>query len=232
MAKLGLADVDRMLLSECTWPAGTPRAGKSIPIYGYAIRHPEGLILMDTGVGEGSKLIDEWRPRVHSLDAALAALGHRPSDVIGIVVCHLHFDHCGQNSRFPGVPIYTQRAEQEAAHTPDYTVPEWVDFPGARYELVAGDAEPWPGVHILSTPGHTPGHQSVLVDTDRGGVLLTGQAVYSLAEFEGREPLEGTDPPYAKSVARLRSLRPRRVYVSHDERVGAGGASAKPRRPR
>ena len=217
---LGLGDVRRLRLSDCTWPAGTPRAGASIPIYGYAIRHPQGLILMDTGVGEGSKLIDEWQPRVHSLDAALADLGHRASEVIGVVVCHLHFDHCGQNPRFPGIPIYTQRAEREAARAPDYTVPAWVEFPGAAYALLDGDAEPWPGVHILSTPGHTPGHQSVLVDTDRGGVLLTGQAVYSLAEYEGREPLEGADTGYADSVRRLRSLRPRRVYVSHDERVG------------
>ncbi len=219
MRALRLADVDRMLLSECTWPAGTARAGKSIPIYGYAIRHPKGILLMDTGVGEGSKLIEEWQPRVHPLDAALAALGHRPSEVVGIVVCHLHFDHCGQNPRFPGVPIYTQHAEYEAAHAPDYTVPEWVDFPGARYELLDGDAEPWPGVHILSTPGHTPGHQSLLVDTDEGGVLLTGQAVYSLAEFEGQAPLESADPTYARSVERLRSLKARRVHVSHDERV-------------
>ncbi len=217
---LGLLDVRRLLLSECTWPAGTQRAGKNIPVYGYAIRHPAGLLLMDTGVGEGSQLIEEWQPRVRSLDGALADMGQRPSDVIGIVVCHLHFDHCGQNPRFPGVPIYTQRAEYEAAHAPDYTVPEWVDFPDATYELLDGDAEPWPGVHILSTPGHTPGHQSVLVDTDQGGVLLTGQAVYSLAEYEGREPLEGTDSLYAESVSRLRALKPRRVYVSHDERVG------------
>ncbi len=192
-------------------------------MYAYAIGHPEGLLLMDTGVGEGSKLIEEWQPRVHSLDASLAALGHRAADVIGIVVCHLHFDHCGQNPRFPGVPIYTQRAEYEAARSPDYTVPEWVDFPGARYELLDGDAEPWPGVHILSTPGHTPGHQSMLVDTDAGGVLLTGQAVYSLAELEGRAPLETEDPTYARSVERLRSLRARRVHVSHDERVGGEG---------
>ncbi len=222
MAVLGLSDVNPMLLSECTWPAQTPRAGKNIPVYGYAIRHPAGLILMDTGVGGGSQLIEEWQPRVHSLDAALTRLGQRPADVIGIVVCHLHFDHCGQNPRFPGVPICTQRPEYDAAHTPDYTVPEWIDFPGARYELLDGDAEPWPGVHILSTPGHTPGHQSLLVDTDQGGVLLTGQAVYSLADYEGREPLEGTDAAYAASVSRLRSLRPRRVYVSHDERVGEG----------
>ncbi len=223
-AALGLDDVQRVLLSTLVWPPGTPRAGRSIPVYGYAIRHPRGVVLLDTGVGDGSAEVErEWRPRNVPFDAALASLGLRRSDVIGIVVCHLHFDHCGRNPLFPGVPIYTQRAEQEAARAPDYTVPEWVDFPGAEYELLDGDAEPWPGVHVLSTPGHTPGHQSVLVDTDRGGVLLTGQAVYDLAEYEGRAPLEGADPAYARSVERLRSLKARRVYVSHDDRVAATG---------
>lgn len=210
-----------MLLAELVWPPGTARAGQPIPVHGFAIRHPQGLVLMDTGVGEGSAEVEkEWRPRRFSLDAALDGIGHRRSDVVGIVVCHLHFDHCGQDSLFPGIPIYVQRAEYEAARAPDYTVPEWVEFPAARYELLAGDAQPWPGVHILSTPGHTPGHQFVLVATDQGAVLLTGQAVNSLAEYEGREPLEGTGPAYARSVERLRSTRPRRVYVSHDGRVG------------
>ncbi len=210
-----------MLLAELVWPPGTPRAGRSIPVYANVIRHPRGLVLFDTGVGEGSREVDdEWHPTLHPFDEALAGLGHRRSEVIGIVVCHLHFDHCGQNSLFPGVPIYAQRAEYAATRQKDYTVPAWVDFPGARYELLDGDAEPWPGVHVLSTPGHTPGHQSVLVDTDGGGVLLTGQAVYDLAEYEGGAPLDSEDPVYARSVERLRSLKPRRVYVSHDERVG------------
>ncbi len=221
MPDLSLEDVQRMLLAALVWPPGTPRAGRSIPVYAYAIRHPRGLVLFDTGVGSGSDEVDrEWHPTLFPLDEALAGIGHDASEVVGIACCHLHFDHCGQNPRFPGIPIYAQHAEYEATRQPDYTVPEWVDFPGARYELLDGDAEPWPGIHILSTPGHTPGHQSVLVDTRDGGVLLTGQAVYDLAEFEGRAPLESKDPTYVRSVERLRSVKARRVYVSHDERVG------------
>ncbi len=220
-----LDDVDRMLLAELVWPPGTPRAGRTIPVYASVIRHPEGLLLFDTGVGTGSDDVDkEWRPHRYDLDEALGRLGHRRPEVVGIAICHLHFDHCGESRSFPGVPIYVQRAEYEAAKAPDYTVPEWVQFPGAAYRFLEGDAEPWPGVHLLSTPGHTPGHQAVLVDTDEGGVLLTGQAVYDLAEYEGHAPLEVPDPACARSVERLRSLRPRRVYVSHDDRVGEGAA--------
>lgn len=231
MPKLAPDDVQRMLLATLVWPPGASRAGQSIPVYANAIRHPRGLVLFDTGVGGGSKIIeDEWRPTLHPFDRALAELGHQRSEVVGIVVCHLHFDHCGQNPGFPGVPIYAQRAEYAATRQEDYTIPEWVDFPGARYELLDGDAEPWPGVHILSTPGHTPGHQSVLVDTDAGGVLLTGQAVYDLAEFEGKSPLESADPTYTMSVERLRSLKASRIYVSHDDRVGTAGALRTPQK--
>ena len=219
-----------MLLATLFWPHDTHRAGQSIPMYAYAIRHPRGLVLFDTGVGSGSDEVDrEWRPTRFSLDEALAGLGHTAAEVAAIACCHLHFDHCGQNPRFPGVPIYVQRAEYEATRAKDYTVPAWVDFPGATYELLDGDAEPWSGIRILSTPGHTPGHQSMLVDTDEGGVLLAGQAVYDLAEFEGRTPLESSDPVYARSVERLRSLKARRVHVSHDERVG-GAAKGRPSR--
>ncbi len=221
MPKLALDDVQRMLLATLVWPPGTPRAGRSIPVYAYAIRHPRGLILFDTGVGTGSSEIEEWHPTVVPMDEALAKIGHKPSEVIGIACCHLHFDHCGQNPRFPGVPICAQRAEYAATRQKDYTIPEWVDFPEARYELMDGDAEPWPGVRVLSTPGHTPGHQSMLVDTDEGRILLVGQAVYELAELEGKVPLESEDPAYARSVARLRSLKARHVHVSHDERVGS-----------
>ncbi len=235
MPELTLDDVRPMLLATLVWPPGTPRAGRSIPVYGYAIRHPRGLFLFDTGVGRGSKLIDdEWKPTLRSLDDELARMGHRRSDVGAIAVCHLHFDHCGQNPLFPGVPIYAQRAEVEAAHGPDYTIPEWVDFRGAEYRLLDGDAEPWPGIRILSTPGHTPGHQSALVDTEGGPVLLTGQAVYELSELEGTTPLESPDPLYAASVERLRSLTPVRVYVSHDERVGGprgAGLRSAPAKP-
>lgn len=225
MATLGLDDVQRILLATLVWPPGTPRAGRPIPVYAYAIRHPRGLLLFDTGVGTGSKEIEEWRPTVVSLDDALAGIGHTPSEVVGIACCHLHFDHCGQNPSLPGVPIYVQRAEYAATREKEYTVPEWVDFPGAAYTLLDGDAEPWPGVRILSTPGHTPGHESMLVATDEGDVLLAGQAVYDLAELEGTAPLESSDPAYARSVGRLRSMEPRRIYVSHDDRVAEGPPS-------
>jgi N-acyl homoserine lactone hydrolase len=129
--------------------------------------------------------------------------------------------------RFPGVPIYVQAPEYEAARRPKYTVPEWVDFEGADYAVVDGDTQVASGVRVMSTPGHTPGHQSLVIDTPSGTVALAGQAIYSKTEYEhirttGAAPED--DPPpdparYLTSAARLIELQPRRVYFSHDRAV-------------
>ncbi len=111
--------------------------------------------------------------------------------MIAATNCHLHADHAGQNHRVPGIPIYVQSAERAAASRSGYTVTEWVDGPGLRYEPIDGDREVLPGITILASPGHTAGHQSLLVATRRGRVLLAGQAVYSRDEWEGRPGREG-----------------------------------------
>jgi glyoxylase-like metal-dependent hydrolase (beta-lactamase superfamily II) len=151
--------------------------------------------------------------------------------VVAVVNSHLHFDHCGGNPLFPGVPIYVQPAEYEASRTPMYTVPDWVDFPGANYIHRAGDHEVVPGVRVLATPGHAPGHQSIAAETPRGTVILVGQAVYSPEEYEHIDK-NGTLPPdkpgddseeYLRSARRLTAMRPSRVHFSHDRAVWDAG---------
>ncbi len=143
--------------------------------------------------------------------------GSRPASVGWIVSSHLHFDHYGQNRSFPGVPIVAQRAEREAARASGYTILEWVDFPGAAYELIEGDAELAPGIRIIATPGHTAGHQSMSIETAEGIAVLAGQAVFSAAEWRGTAPPAESSPEARDSVERLRALRPARVLFSHDD---------------
>ena len=87
---------------------------------------------------------------------------------------------------------------------------------------MAGDHEPTPGLRIFATPGHSPGHQSLVVDTPDGPILLAGQAVYSNGEWAGIDGArEGASrapegAAYARSVARLRALNPKRVLFGHD----------------
>jgi N-acyl homoserine lactone hydrolase len=196
----------------------------------FAVAHSDGVLLFDTGVGVGHREVDtSYRPTHYRLDEALARHGFSLPDVVAVANSHLHFDHCGQNRMFAGRPTYVQGAEW-AALQPDYTVAEWVDLPGARYELLDGEAELLPGVRAVPTPGHSPGHQSLVVDTESGPILLAGQAVYTLDEWEGKTNprLSGRSSAwdaeqYGVSVRRLRDLRPVRVMFAHDQRMWERG---------
>jgi N-acyl homoserine lactone hydrolase len=216
--------IEAFELAGFTQPAGSPAAGRRGIVMTYAIVHPAGLLLFDTGIGTGSAEIDEaYHPTVRDLPSLMRERGLAPDDVVALACSHLHFDHAGQNVAFPGRPIHVQAAEREAARTTDYTIDAWVDFPGARYVEHAGEVDLLPGVRLLPTPGHTPGHQSLIVDGMAGRTVLVGQAVYTRAEWEG-----STDPAvsgaasawdraaYRSSVALLRALQPDVVLFGHD----------------
>lgn len=206
-------------------PGGSPLAGSVGVVMAYAIVHRDGVLLFDTGVGFGDPEIEAaYRPSVRSVRALLREADLDRADIVAIATSHLHFDHCGQNLAFPDVPIHVQAAEYDAAHGPEYTIPGWVDFPDARYDLHDGEAELVPGVRIVPTPGHTPGHQSLLIDDGDGArTILAGQAVYTRAEWDGDDDprvsgLSSAPDPvaYRASVARLRALEPDVVLFGHD----------------
>jgi len=220
-----MAEVLPLKLTEVSFPQGHPQEGDTGPVLAFAVVHASGLLLFDTGVGSGDQEVDAWyRPARRPLEDVLAGHGLAIGDVTVLANSHLHFDHCGQNELFVGMPIYVQAAEFQAVHGPDYTVPKWVDFPGAVYELLDGEAEVLPGIRLMPTPGHTPGHQSLVVQAPEGPTVVAGQAVYTLAEWEGATDRRRSGQPsawdsnvYAVSVRRLRALEPRRVLFSHDE---------------
>ena len=208
--------------------AGSDGAGHTyVPIVAHAVTHRDGVFLFDTGIGTGNSQIDEYfSPQRHSLEDALAAHGITMADVTGVANCHLHFDHSGQNSLFPGRPIYAQEREWRMVHEPDYTVPEWVDLPGLTYEFVDGEAEIAPGLRLIPTPGHTAGHQSLVVETATGAIVLAGQAVWTRAELEGATGVDASGEPtaedrdaYVRSVDRLRALGPAVVHFAHDAAI-------------
>jgi N-acyl homoserine lactone hydrolase len=172
--------------------------GETWPVFAWAIRSASGTILVDTGMIDSTPELDaEWQPSIHAWPPL--------DDVVAIVNTHLHFDHCGGNRRFAGTPTYVQRLEWEAVAEPEYLV-EWARFDGATYELVDGDAELFRGISLLLTPGHTAGHQAVLVDTADGLVVLGGDVTYSMDEL-----VAGGQP----SIDRIHALRPAEVWLAH-----------------
>ncbi len=174
--------------------------GEIWPVFGWAIHRAEGTVVVDTGMIDSTAELDrEWAPRLRPWPD----LG----DVVAVINTHLHFDHCGGNRRFAGTPTYVQRAELAAAVAPDY-LEEWVRFDGATYVELDGDADLFDGISVLSTPGHSVGHQSVIVETSAGMVVLGGDVTHSM-----RELIDGATP----SIVRIHDLKPTLVYLAHDE---------------
>ena len=111
---LSVEDVVPLHLADVTFPDWHPLHGGTGAVLAFALRHPTGLLLFETGIGTDNQFIDDvYQVQQRAIDAALAVHGHDVNEVRLIVNSHLHFDHCGNNSRFPGVPIYVQAAEYQ-----------------------------------------------------------------------------------------------------------------------
>jgi N-acyl homoserine lactone hydrolase len=199
------------------------------PVHGFILEHPTvGAMLVDTGIGDPpAELIRHWDIVNEQMAAVLAEHGLVPSDVKMVVNTHLHWDHCGQNAVFRHAPFYVQRGELERARREETLTSEWFDFTGARFELVDGEAEVAPGVRVVPTPGHTVGHQSVVVTQPGGDDLFIGDAAYTKDIFDGFEDLQvervggqAEDPiAWRESLRRVSSLAPEAIHFCHDTRV-------------
>lgn len=221
----------RLPLGSVTLPDFHPRAadGECL-IFGFAIDGPDGVVVIDTGPREGHPLIDElYAPSVVSIVDALHAVGLDERDVLAVVNSHLHFDHCGQNHLLPHAPVWVARSELEAAEQPGFTVPEWAAVDDRRLRISGDNDEVRGRVTVLHTPGHTPGHQSVAVQTARGLELIAAQACYSCGDFAAGRVAASDMHDHewlivgAESLERLRQLDPDVVHFSHDiESLTAG----------
>ncbi|HEX7195969.1 MAG TPA: MBL fold metallo-hydrolase [Candidatus Limnocylindria bacterium] len=202
--------------------------GERVIVNAWLVRHPEATVLIDTGIGAHLPPDDvrEMRFLRTPIVEALSGIDVEAGEVDLVINCHLHVDHAGGNVEFHGTPILVQPAELEAARGPDYTVPEDIDLDGGHYQEVAGEHEPLPGLRVIPTPGHSPGHQAVAIETERGLLLLAGQTFRQASDFARavtalRLEREGLDdaPPYPDWLARLLDLDPYRVVFGHDHAI-------------
>jgi N-acyl homoserine lactone hydrolase len=151
--------------------------GERMPVFVWTIDHPEGRVLVDTGMIDSRPEFDDMSPTPHPENI--------PRDVACVINTHLHFDHCGGNRLFPGVPIHVQARElADARSLEDYTIREWVDFEGATYVEHEGEVEVLPGIRLLPAPGHTDGHQVVVVETGAGTNVLGGDVGVWFGDLE------------------------------------------------
>jgi N-acyl homoserine lactone hydrolase len=196
--------------------------GLEWPVHGFVVTHPGGAVLVDTGVGGPQEWLDDWRVVNRSVADALAELDMTPGDIDLVINTHLHFDHCGQNAVFPHAACYLQRAELACTERESPELYGWFGFMNARFELLDGDAEVLPGLTVIATPGHTDGHQCVVVQSaDGSSDLLIGDAAYTPRTYAGppddRLPAgQASDPAaWRRSLQRIHDTSAARVHFCH-----------------
>ncbi len=180
---------------------------------------------MDTGIGGPPDMLAHWRVVNRTVADALADIDMSPADIDLVINAHLHFDHCGQNAVFEHAACWVQRAELARAKIESPELYDWFGFMNARFELLDGDTEVLPGLSVIATPGHTSGHQSVVVTTAAGGEVLIGDAAYTSALYASPADQELPHGQAAElvswrdSLARIRAMNPSRVHFCHDTAV-------------
>ena len=220
-------------LGDCCCPLETILPGVDdglqthLPVSSYLIELDDGaLALIDTGMSrvhiedpsatwrgmpQDKVLTPVMRPE-DSLLHRLGELGVDPRDIQYVINTHLHFDHAGNNDLLGGATFFVQRDQYEfAKDNPSFPNQYW-NLPALRYELLDGVAEPLPGVRVIPTPGHTPGHQSVLLRLpNTGAVIVCGDAVYCEDNYR-HDSWDGQADP---ETARISALRLRDVAAEH-----------------
>jgi N-acyl homoserine lactone hydrolase len=230
-----------------------------LPILAWAIEHPDGVVVVDTGesarVGEPG-YFPRWHPYFHvavrfdvtpgdEIGPRLRGLGIAPEDVRTVVLTHLHTDHAGGLHHFPRSRVLASAAELAVAsglrgrlggylphRWPSWLAPVPLSLSRAEapepFEHGAVVAE---GIRVVATPGHTPGHVSVVVEGDPP-LVLAGDVSYMLDTML-RQRLDGVAPDDAVARATLARMlayveRTGAVYLpSHDPQSAARLAAAR-----
>lgn len=197
----------------------------------YLIKHAKGWFLWDTGIADSVAAMPNglvpadpkavtWR-RPKTLAAQLEQLGVKPDDVKAMAVSHTHPDHTGNVELFPQATLYVQKAEYDwpgANNEPRFK-------PSHPVELLAGDKDVFGdgSLTILSTPGHTPGHQSLLVKLPKtGAVVLSGDAVHFKDNWDNRRvPSMNVNKDQTtasmQKIADTLSKEKAQLWINHDK---------------
>jgi N-acyl homoserine lactone hydrolase len=214
-----------------------------LAIWTFAIEHPEGTVVVDAGQDPdfvtpgwdlyGRTAVEFDVGEADRLTTRLREAGIDPASVRHHVFTHLHVDHVGAGT-LPGATAVLQAQEWKAGTRPAARLRGYITAGIEDPMTVSGDHDLYVDgtIRLLSTPGHTHGHQSVLVTPAKGPpVLLTGDAAYSEDNFvHGRNDGVVVNPKQARaSIARLQELcrgTPTVVAPTHDvgsaDRIAAG----------
>jgi N-acyl homoserine lactone hydrolase len=196
----------------------------------YLIHNTQGWFLWDTGLADALAAKPDGikdaksgleLKRTKTLASQLEQLGVKPADIKGIGISHTHPDHIGNVEEFPQVMLYVQKAEYDwpnADGTPRFKPEHPVTKLDGDHD-VFGDGS----VVIISTPGHTPGHQSLLVRLPKtGAVVLSGDAAHFQSNWDNRRvpPFNFSKEQTLASMQRIADILAKdhaQLWINHDK---------------
>jgi glyoxylase-like metal-dependent hydrolase (beta-lactamase superfamily II) len=197
-----------------------PRFADAMPVWTYAVDHPDGLVLIDAGTDPTWNQDASWEPDPaagafvrgfirldatadEALPARLRAAGLDPARVSAVALTHQHVDHTAAVPAFPNAEIWTTQAEDDFAERIGALPWRWraastrirhVDTEGTPSATGLGTAVsllPDGSLEAIHTPGHTPGSLTVRLRTDQGELLFTGDTSFTAATMDPTAPTAG-----------------------------------------
>jgi N-acyl homoserine lactone hydrolase len=202
----------------------------------YLIKHAQGWLLWDTGIADAVAAMPDGQPppnprmtryrRTKTMASQLDQLGVKPSDIKYVAVSHTHPDHIGNITMFPHSTVLVQRAEYD-----------WPTPFGQRLHAILSPINQLDGDHdvfgdgtvmLIATPGHTPGHQSLLVRLPKtGALLLSGDVVHFRSNWENRRIPENNfdKDKTAASMRRIADIMANenaQLWINHDKEQSDG----------
>lgn len=195
------------------------------------------VILVDAGPSDNPERDSRYHNPVtrtpdQQMKALLAAHGVRPEEIGEIILTHLHWDHAYGVKEFPWAKVYVQREELQYSIAPfpvhlacyelnDKENPPFYFSFYHQFRILDGDTEFAPGVRLITLPGHSPGSQGVLVDTEKGRCLIAGDLYNSMENYREDIPTGVNTSLYdcARSFARVKALGDVVILPGHDNMV-------------
>jgi len=177
-----------------------------VPDWAFLVTDGRDRILIDTGMS-GTERANwhhpgSYQPEGHRIDERLRELGIGPDDIDAVVFTHLHWDHCSNMKLFRNAKFYVHSTELRFALDPHILYLKSYEskrlgisppFEGIEFEEVSGEYRLNRYMLLFPTPGHSPGHQSVAVETEKGVYVIAGDAIFS---DENLEPDEERGLPF------------------------------------
>jgi N-acyl homoserine lactone hydrolase len=204
--KLWILDTGRVLLDQSILTGGLGFGQKvEAPVWCALAQTSEGYVMIDTGLhpeaiadpdgvwGARAKVVVPTMKPENDVRELLKRIGAAPDEIRYVVTTHMHWDHTGANKFINKATYVVQKSEYAFAYYPETRIgasymKNHFDF-DHTYKLIEGDFELAPGILLLYTPGHTPGHQSALLRmADGREFLIAGDAVYTAENLEKNLP--------------------------------------------